>query len=103
MGSAACYYLAKRGQHVLGLDQFTPPHDRGSHAGQSRIIRKAYFEHPGYVPLLERAYENWKTLETDTGSQFYHRTGIVYFGKPENENIEGIRRAAVLHDIRIQN
>lgn len=103
MGSAACYFLAKRGQKVLGIDQFEPPHDRGSHAGQSRIIRKAYFEHPDYVPLLERAYENWQSLEAETGSQLYHRTGIVYFGKPDNENIAGIRNSAVLHDIRIEN
>ena len=103
MGSAACYYLAKRGQSVLGLEQFNIPHERGSHAGQSRIIRKAYFEHPDYVPLLERAYENWKMFESETGSKFYHRTGVVYFGKPQNENIEGIRRAAVLHNIHIQN
>lgn len=103
MGSATCYYLAKRGQSVLGLEQFNTPHEKGSHAGQSRIIRKAYFEHPDYVPLLQRAYENWKNFELETGSRFYHRTGVVYFGKPENENIEGIRRAAVLHNIRIEN
>lgn len=103
MGAAACYYLARRGQRVLGLEQFNTPHDRGSHAGQSRIIRKAYFEHPDYVPLLQRAYENWRALEAATGSQFYHRTGIVYFGEPLNENIAGIRSAAVQHDIHIQN
>ena len=55
MGSATCHYLAKRGHRVLGLEQFEIPHDQGSHAGQSRIIRKAYFEHPNYVPLLQRA------------------------------------------------
>ena len=60
MGSATCYQLAKRGIRVLGLEQFDIPHELGSHAGQSRIIRKAYFEHPDYVPLLVRAYENWK-------------------------------------------
>lgn len=103
MGSATCYYLAKAGQKVLGIEQFSPPHERGSHAGQSRIIRKAYFEHPDYVPLLERAYKNWEALESETGSQLYHPTGIVYFGMPDNENIEGIRRSAALHDIHIEN
>jgi sarcosine oxidase len=63
MGSAACYWLAKRGYKVLGLEQFDIPHTMGSHAGQSRIIRKAYFEHPDYVPLLQRAYYNWEQLE----------------------------------------
>ena len=56
MGSATCCFLAERGHRVLGLEQFDIPHELGSHLGQSRIIRKAYFEHSDYVPLLERAY-----------------------------------------------
>jgi glycine/D-amino acid oxidase-like deaminating enzyme len=51
MGSAAAYHLARRGQRVLGLDRFAPPHAWGSSHGQTRIIREAYFEHPAYVPL----------------------------------------------------
>jgi sarcosine oxidase len=62
MGSAAAYHLAKRGRKVIGLDQFTPPHERGSSHGQSRIIREAYFEDPSYVPLIQRAYELWGEL-----------------------------------------
>ena len=42
MGSSTCYHLAKRGLKVLGLEQFDIPHELGSHAGQSRLIRKAY-------------------------------------------------------------
>src|SRR6476659_677900 len=56
MGSSTCYHLSKDGYKVLGLEQFDITHEFGSHAGQSRIIRKAYFENPDYVPLLERAY-----------------------------------------------
>lgn len=52
IGSAAAFHLASRGLRVLGLDQFPPVHDRGSSHGQTRLIRKAYFEHPDYVPLL---------------------------------------------------
>ena len=77
MGSATCYYLAKRGFKVLGLEQFDIAHEFGSHAGQSRIIRKAYFEHPDYVPLMERAYNNWKQLENETGEQLYFETGLL--------------------------
>lgn len=39
MGSAACWFLARRGQKVLGLEQFDTPHENGSHAGQSRFGR----------------------------------------------------------------
>lgn len=90
MGSATCYHLAKQGHKVLGLEQFDIPHELGSHAGQSRIIRKAYGEHPDYVPLLERAYQNWKTLETESGIQVYFKTGLLYFGESSNSFLKGV-------------
>ncbi|MEP6664643.1 MAG: FAD-dependent oxidoreductase, partial [Verrucomicrobiota bacterium] len=65
MGSAAAYHLANRGQRVLGLEQYTSPHDRGSSHGNSRVIRQAYYEDTAYVPLLLRAYELWHKLERD--------------------------------------
>src|SRR5687767_2660176 len=90
MGSAACCFLAERGHRVLGIEQFDIPHELGSHFGQSRIIRRAYFEHPDYVPLLDRAYENWRTLEKNTGAQVFFRTGLVYFGKPTDAIMKGV-------------
>lgn len=56
MGSAALYTLAKRGLNVCGIEQFVLAHDRGSSHGDTRMIRKAYFEHPDYMPLLHRTY-----------------------------------------------
>jgi sarcosine oxidase len=102
MGSATCYYLAKRGYKVLGLEQFDISHEFGSHAGQSRIIRKAYFEHPDYVPLMERAYNNWKQLESETGEQLYYKTGLLYAGNPDNEIIKGVKLAASLYNIELE-
>ncbi len=102
MGSSTCYYLASRGQRVLGLEQFNIPHDQGSHAGQSRIIRKAYFEHPDYVPLLERAYENWKNLEQLTGKQVYFRTGLFYAGKPDHVLIKGVRESVKRYKLTVE-
>jgi len=102
MGSAACYYLAKRGLRVLGLEQFSIPHERGSHTGQSRIIRKAYFEHPDYVPLLERSYENWKELENLTGTKVYYATGLIYFGQPDHWMIKGVKQSADLYKIPLE-
>ena len=99
MGAAACWYLAKGGYKILGLEQFDIPHEQGSHAGQSRIIRKAYFEHGSYVPLLERAYHNWKELETSTSSQVYYKTGITYFGSRDSTMIKGTREAAYQYNI----
>src|SRR5258706_9871032 len=103
MGSSACYYLAKRGFKVLGLEQFDITHEFGSHTGQSRIIRKAYFEHPDYVPLLERAYENWKTFGQETSEQLYFKTGLLYAGTSNNEMIRGVKRSATLYNIELEN
>ena len=80
MGSAAAYHLAARGQRVLGLEKFTPAHDKGSSHGGSRIIRQSYFEDPAYVPLLLRAYELWDQLATDTGLEVYRLTGGLFIG-----------------------
>jgi sarcosine oxidase len=103
MGSSACYNLSKKGYKVLGLEQFDITHENGSHAGQSRIIRKAYFEHPDYVPLLSRVYEGWKTLEEETGEQVYFKTGLLYSGYRDNEIIKGVKQSASLYNIYIEN
>ena len=104
MGSAACYQLAARGVKVVGLEQFPEvPHDQGSHAGQSRIIRKAYFEHPDYVPLLEKAYQGWNDLQDLSGEQLYYKTGLLYCGPSDHEVIRGVRKAAEIYHIELQN
>lgn len=99
LGSAACYQLAKRGARVLGLDQFDVPHENGSHGGQSRIIRKAYFEHPDYVPLLEKSYDLWHELEAETGEQVYFPTGLLYMGQPDDALISGVRKSSDLYQV----
>lgn len=101
MGSATCYYLSKQGVNVLGLEQFDIPHELGSHAGQSRMIRKAYFEHPDYVPLLERAYKNWKQLESITGTQVYFKTGLLYCAKPDHALMKGVHLSADKYKIKL--
>ncbi|MGB5508741.1 N-methyl-L-tryptophan oxidase [Robiginitalea sp.] len=102
MGASACYHLAKRGCRVLGLEQHDIPHELGSHAGQSRIIRKAYGEAIGYVPLLERAYENWRTLESETGSRVFYETGLTYFGPPGSPFLQTVRESAETYRIPLQ-
>lgn len=85
MGSAAAYHLAQRGTRVLGIEQFTSPHDKGSSHGGSRMIRQAYFESPDYVPLVLRAYELWQRLETDGGVRLLNITGGLILGAADGE------------------
>jgi sarcosine oxidase len=99
MGSAALDHLARRGARVLGIEQFGIPHDFGSSGGDTRLIRKAYFEHPDYVPLLERAYANWEDLEARSGDRVLFRTGITYIGAPDCDSIAGTRASAAKYGL----
>ncbi|MDT5192709.1 MAG: sarcosine oxidase [Mycobacterium sp.] len=95
MGSSAAYHLARRGQRVLGLEKFTPAHDKGSSHGGSRIIRQSYFEDPAYVPLLLRAYELWEDLARDSGQEVYRITGGLFLGPSECLTVAGSLRASL--------
>ena len=102
MGSAACWRMARRGLNVLGIEQFEPGHDRGSSHGQTRIIRKAYFEHPDYVPLVQRADALWQELERDSARRLLHRCGLVLCGRPEGVVMRGVERAAAAHGLALE-
>ncbi len=102
MGSAAAFECTRRGQRVLGIEQFPLVHDRGSSHGQTRVIRQAYYEHPDYVPLLRRAYNKWAELEQLTGTSLYTECGVLSLSPPEGEVVAGVMRAAREHGLTIE-
>lgn len=102
VGSAAAFHLARRGQKVLGLEQHTLGHRLGSSHGETRVIRKAYFEHPDYVPLLHRSYDLWDELATLAGEELLHRAGVLLVGKPDGEVIAGSLDSARRHGIEVE-
>ncbi|HTL56648.1 MAG TPA: N-methyl-L-tryptophan oxidase [Candidatus Limnocylindrales bacterium] len=99
MGSATAAQLANKGARVLGLDKFHPPHQFGSSHGLSRIIREAYFEHPVYVPLVQRAYELWENLQRTTGRKLLWRTGGLMIGPADSVLVTGSRHSAEVHKL----
>lgn len=102
VGSAALWQLARRGVRVLGIDQFTASHDRGSSHGQTRIIRQAYFEHPLYVPLLLRAYQLWDQLEHLVQEQLFFRVGLIEVGPPDGVVLPGVERSVAEHGLQLE-
>jgi len=102
-GSSAMFHLAQRGLKVIGIDRFHPPHDRGSSHGETRIIRKAYFEHPSYVPLLHRAWELWEELSQSVGERLIEQRELLMAGPPGSEVIEGARLSARLYGLPMEN
>lgn len=101
-GSAVLDHLARRGVRVLGIERFGIAHDRGSSHGQTRIIRKAYFEHPDYVPLCIRAYELWDSLEAESNVRLLNLSGLMLAGPSEGEAISGSKLAAERFSVTLE-
>jgi len=99
MGSAAACHSARRGRRVLGLEQFTPAHDKGASHGKTRVIRQSYYEDPAYVPLLLRAYELWRQIEGETGADLLRETGGLMIGAPDSDVVRGSLRSAREHGL----
>jgi sarcosine oxidase len=99
MGSAAICALARRGRRVLGLEQFTVPHELGSSAGATRIFRFAYYEHPSYVPLMRLSLARWRALERDFGERLLTVTGGLSIGPPAGRVVSGAKAACAAHGL----
>lgn len=102
VGSAALYHLARRGKKVLGIDRFGIAHNRGSSHGHTRVIRMAYYEHPDYVPLLQRAYQLWDELEQDWQHKLFCRVGVMQMGLPDAEVIPGVLDSARRYGLPVE-
>lgn len=99
MGSAAISFLAARGVRVIGFEAASPAHGLGSSHGDSRLIRLGYFEDPSYVPLLRRAYENWRELESQLRESILHVTGVLQIGKTDSKIVTGTLASCELHNL----
>lgn len=90
VGSACLYQLAKRGQRVLGIDRYAPPHAWGSSHGETRITRQAIGEGGAYVPLVKRSHEIWQEIEAETGTELLVQCGaLILAGREGAANHHG--------------
>ncbi|MFL5513501.1 MAG: N-methyl-L-tryptophan oxidase [Gemmatimonadales bacterium] len=99
MGSATLFHLARRGLRVLGLERYDLLHEYGSSHGLTRIIRLAYWEHPGYVALLRRSYQLWRELERLSGERLLHITGSIDGGPVNGPVFTGALRSSEQHGL----
>jgi sarcosine oxidase len=82
MGSAAVYQFAKAGRRVLGIDRFSPPHNRGSSHGDTRITRLAIGEGRHLTPFVRRSHEIWREIEHATDEELLAITGGLIVSSP---------------------
>lgn len=74
-GAGALWALARRGIDVVGIEQFSIAHDRGSSHGRSRLYRGGAAEGAAYVDLAARSLELWRDLERRSGTELVTLVG----------------------------
>ncbi|XP_055304444.1 N-methyl-L-tryptophan oxidase-like [Sitodiplosis mosellana] len=102
VGSAAGYYAAKAGLKVLMIDNGHPPHDQGSHHGETRLMRHAYGQGEIYVPMVLRAQQLWDELEEQVGERIMHRCGVINIGPNDSEYIRNANESASRYQIPVE-
>jgi sarcosine oxidase len=63
------------------------------------MIRRAYFEDPGYLPLLDAAWSGWERLGEAAGETFIEVTGGLYGGPADSDVLRGSVSSAELQGI----
>eukprot|EP00736_Rhodelphis_marinus_P014560 Rmarinus@m.18388 len=99
MGSAAAYYMSKRGCSVLLLEQFEFLHSLGSSHGASRIIRPTYVQ-SHYSGFMKDAYRLWEEIESESNVNLFTKTGGVDLAKADNPNLRAVITACTEHGIQ---
>lgn len=102
MGAATLDALARRKVRAIGVDRFDVPHALGSSHGGTRVIRKAYYEDPRYVPLLHRAWDAWRRLESEVGETLLLQTGGLHFGPAHDPELQAVLSAAEQHGLEYE-
>ena len=102
MGASAAWQLAGRGARVLGIDAHPRGHVLGSSHGRSRIIREAYYEAVEYVPLVQRAFGQWRDLEAEAGASLLQMTGCLNIGRPGTPVVDGVIASVGAHRLEAE-
>lgn len=102
VGAAAGYYATRAGLNVLMTDAWLPPHQHGSHHGETRLIRHAYGEGEKYVPLVLRAQALWNELAELSGEPVFERTGVVNLGPADSTFLATVAQSAQEFNLDVQ-
>ncbi len=102
MGMAAGSFLSKSGKRTLLLDSYDPPHNKGSHHGDTRMIRYAYAEGEEYVPFVLKARELWRDLEKETGRELFLQTGVLNAGDHQSKFVQNIISSSKTYSLPLE-
>lgn len=102
MGMAAGAFLSQQQVKTVLIDAFDPPHNRGSHHGDTRMIRHAYGEGRQYVSLVKRAQQLWEELEEQTDYKIFEKTGVIGLGPRDSAFLQETIAAANKYELPLE-
>lgn len=102
MGMAAASYLSERDANTLVIDAFDPPHNKGSHHGDTRMIRHAYGEGRAYVSLVKRAQTLWEELDREAPYPIFQKTGVLGLGPRDSAFLGETIASAEKYELPLQ-
>ena len=102
MGMSAVSFLTERGAHTLVIDAFDPPHNKGSHHGDTRMIRHAYGEGRAYVSLVKRAQKLWEDLDRTSQDPIFKKTGVLGIGPRDSAFLDETIASAEKYNLPLQ-
>lgn len=102
VGAAAGYYATRAGLNVLMTDAHMPPHQQGSHHGDTRLIRHAYGEGEKYVPLVLRAQALWDELSPHNEEPIFVRSGVINLGPADSPFLMNVAHSAKQWQLNVE-
>jgi sarcosine oxidase len=73
--------LRRSGASVVLLDAYGPANSRASSGGETRVIRMGYGPDDLYTRWAIRSLPAWRQLESETGVQMFHQTGVLWLSE----------------------
>lgn len=99
VGSMAAWQLAARGLRVIGVDRYDVPGSLSAYTGETRVFRTVYAEGGHYTPLLRRAKQLWRELESSTRTELLQLVGAVTIINPDNPELQSLLSAGTDNDL----
>ncbi len=87
-GSSIAATLASRGFRVTGIEQFSPPHERGSSHGDTRIFRRVPHEGAVYVEMAAASYAGWRAWNRLAGEELFIECGGMDAGHESSAMVQ---------------
>ena len=84
-GAWTARHLRRSGASVVLLDAYGPANSRASSGGETRVIRMGYGPDDLYTRWAIRSLPAWRQLESETGVQMFHQTGVLWLSEDSDE------------------